>query len=123
MNSISDRSSGAITLFIGVVRDNNDDRKVYGMYYEAYEEMCEDLFKNIEKAVRDKWNAKISIVHRIGKLEVNDISLVIGVSARHRNEAFDACRYAIEEIKKKAPIWKKEFTDKGEIWLDGIKVE
>jgi molybdopterin synthase catalytic subunit len=110
-----DTSSGATVLFTGSIRDHSDDKeKVSEVYYEAYEKMVENTLLEIEDEVLKKWNAKKFItIHRIGKLKVNDISVAIAVSTEHRQDAFDACRYIIDNIKTRAPIWKKEMFDSG----------
>jgi molybdopterin synthase catalytic subunit len=108
-------SSGATVLFTGSVRDHSDDKeKVSEVYYEAYEKMVENTLLEIEDEVLKKWNVKKFItIHRIGELKVNEISVAIAVSTEHRQDAFDACRYTIDNIKTRAPIWKKEIFDSG----------
>lgn len=111
---------GAVSVFIGTVRNKNDDKKVTGIYYDAYKEMAERNLKEIEKEIKEKWKTKrVSIVHRIGKLKVGEISVVIAVGTPHRKEAFEACRYGIERIKEYLPIWKQEFYKSGKGWVRG----
>lgn len=111
---------GAVSVFIGAVRNKNDAKKVTGIYYDAYKEMAERNLKEIEKEIKEKWKTKrVSIVHRIGKLKVGEISVVIAVGTPHRKEAFEACRYAIERIKEYLPIWKQEFYESGKGWVRG----
>ena len=119
-----DRSAGGIALFIGSVRDNNERETIYEIYYEAYKEMAEQNLIEIENQVRKKWNVKRFVaVHRIGNLMVGDISVAVAVSAEHRKEAFEACKYGIDMIKMRAPIWKKEVSDAGAEWVEGIPLK
>ena len=86
--------------------------------YEAYQPMATKMLHRIADEVRTKWNVKkISIVHRVGRLEIGEASVVIAVSAVHRAEAFESCSYAIDTLKKTVPIWKKEFFEDGEVWV------
>jgi molybdopterin synthase catalytic subunit len=113
--SSEDSSAGATVLFIGSVRDHNDTKKVSEIYYEAYEKMAENTLSK-------KWHVKKFVaIHRIGNLKVNEISVAIAISTEHRQDAFEACRYTIESIKTRTPIWKKEISDSGTAtWKDGI---
>ena len=111
-------SSGAIVTFDGIVRGVSHGRKVLYLEYDAYKEMAEKKMGEIEEEIHDKWNLKdIVMVHRIGTLNVGETSVFIAVSAPHRGEAFEMCRYAIDRIKKDVPIWKKEVWENGEEWL------
>ncbi len=102
-------SCGAVVTFIGMVRDHSEGKEVVGLEYEAYEEMVLNEFNSIGGEVSEKWpDVRLLIWHRVGKLEIGDISVLIAAAAPHRAEAFEACRYAIEELKKRAPIWKRE---------------
>ena len=101
---VSDNSAGAITLFVGTVRDHDSGGHVSALYYEAYKKMAEDMMTEIEKEVLHKWNIiKFSATHRIGTLKVNEISVAVAVSSEHRNEAFEACKYGIDNIKTRGP--------------------
>lgn len=105
---VSDRA-GAVVHFIGTVREEPNIR---GLYYECYERMAVRLLEEIVFEARKRWVVeKVSIVHRIGWLEVGEPSVVIAVSAAHRREAFAACQFVIDQIKEVAPIWKKELPD------------
>ncbi len=122
-DQIKDDSCGAIVSFIGFVRDHSSKGKVEGIFYEAYDEMLEEILKKIEREVFKNWNIKKFIaVHRTGYLQVGEISVVVGVSSEHRKEAFEACSYGIENIKKRCPIWKKEKTQFGNEWIEGVKI-
>ncbi|HLY10996.1 MAG TPA: molybdenum cofactor biosynthesis protein MoaE [Planctomycetota bacterium] len=111
---------GAISVFVGTVRDHHDGKKVTSISYSAFKEMAEKEFAAIaaEAAVRWKTGA-VYIAHRTGPLGIGEASVVIAVSAAHRAEAFEACRYAIEALKKMAPIWKEEFYETGKAWISG----
>jgi molybdopterin synthase catalytic subunit len=120
---VSDNSAGAITLFVGTVRDHDSDDHVSALYYEAYKKMAEDIMTEIEREVLHKWNIiKFSATHRIGILKVSEISVAVAVSSEHRNEAFEACKYGIDNIKTRVPIWKKEYSEVGNKWVTGVSL-
>ena len=122
-DQVKDDSCGAIVSFTGVVRDHNSKEIVEGIFYDAYDEMVEEILQNIEKEVFKNWNIKKFIaVHRTGYLQVGEISVMVVVSSEHRKEAFEACIYGIENIKKRCPIWKKEKTPFGNEWIEGMKI-
>ena len=113
-----DDSAGATTLFLGSVRDHNEGQNVSGIHYEAYKEMSQSVLLDIESEVLRKWNIKKFIaIHRIGELEIGDASVAVSISTEHRKDAFEACRYAIDAIKTRVPIWKKEKTETGQHWV------
>jgi molybdopterin synthase catalytic subunit len=107
---------GAVVTFAGVVRErSDDDRNVTGLSYEAHEAMANAEFERIAVEARELFGpCEIAIVHRIGELQVGDVSVAVAVAAPHRAAAFDACEYAIDELKRRAPIWKKEHYARGE---------
>jgi len=118
LNDVSDQSSGASVLFTGTVRDHNEQDKVAKLHYEAYQEMAEKILQEIEIEIHKKWNInKFVAIHRTGTLKVGEVSVAVAVSAEHRKEAFEACKFGIDSIKEKAPIWKKEFAESGTEWL------
>jgi molybdopterin synthase catalytic subunit len=104
------------------VRNHNKGERVSGIYYEAYEKMARKTLEEIETEVHKNWNIrKFIAIHRIGSLRVNEISVAIAVTTVHRHDAFDACKYAIDNIKIRTPIWKKEFFESGNsIWNEGV---
>jgi molybdopterin synthase catalytic subunit len=111
---------GAVALFVGTVRDHHDGKKVTKISYSAFKEMAEKEFGKIGDECAARWKTgAVYIAHRTGPLRVGDASVVIAVSSAHRAEAFEACRHAIEALKKLAPIWKEEFTDDGKAWVSG----
>ncbi len=115
---VTDPEAGAIVTFIGTTRNNNEGRKVIALDYDAYPEMAERELARLGDDAQKKWNIKrMAIVHRIGPVQITEPSVIIAVSAAHRQDAFEACRFAIEEIKKTVPIWKKEVYEGGEVWI------
>lgn len=120
IDAISMPGTGGIDVFIGTVRDHSQGKRVSQIEYSAYVPMAEKLMGEIESEVRRTWTVgEIALVHRIGILKVGEISVVAAVSATHRKEAFEACRYAIDRVKSVVPIWKKEYYDEGPAWVTG----
>jgi molybdopterin synthase catalytic subunit len=118
VNFVTDPEAGAIATFIGTTRNNNEGRRVIALDYDAYSEMAERELKRIGDDAQSKWPlCRMAIVHRIGPVEITQASVMIAVSSAHRDAAFAACRFAIEEIKKTVPIWKKELYEGGELWI------
>ncbi len=114
--------AGGIDMFLGTTRNHSEGKKVIKLEYEAYSPMALKLMGEMEGEIRKRWNIhKISIVHRIGVVPVMEASVAIAVSATHRKEAFEACRYAIDELKKRVPIWKKEIFEDGEVWVENVE--
>jgi molybdopterin synthase catalytic subunit len=106
---------GAQTVFVGRVRNENEGKPVTAITYEVYKPMAEKVLKELEEAAKEKFGIEDArIVHRIGYLPVGEVSVVIGVTSKHRKEAFEALRYLIEELKRRVPIWKKEHYRDGE---------
>ncbi|MDO8688914.1 MAG: molybdenum cofactor biosynthesis protein MoaE [Dehalococcoidia bacterium] len=115
---VRDPSCGAVTVFEGAVRDVSGGRKVLYLEYEAYKEMAEKKLAEIGADVQARWGLdRVAISHRVGRLELGEASVIIAVASPHRAEAFEACRYAIETLKKTVPIWKKEVWEDGEVWV------
>jgi len=113
-------TDGAAVIFDGFARDNFRGRKTLYLEYEAYEAMALAKIREIGAEIRAKFAVdRVGIVHRLGRLNVGETSVFIVVSAPHRAAAFDACRYAIDTLKRTVPIWKKEFSADGSIWADG----
>jgi molybdopterin synthase catalytic subunit len=113
-----DRCGGVVT-FAGIVRERSDDgRPVTGLYYEAFEPMAIAEFETIAAEAQARFGAlAVAIVHRVGALAIGDVAVAIAVSAEHREAAFDACKYTIDELKRRAQIWKKElYADGSEQW-------
>jgi molybdopterin synthase catalytic subunit len=121
-NQVLKDSQGAIVTFVGVVRDNTGGKRTDYLIYEAYKEMAENEMAKIVDEIKKKWDIEdVAILHRIGKLNIGEISVLIAVGSPHRSEAFDGCRYAIDRLKEKVPIWKKEIGEDGETWIEGPK--
>lgn len=116
---------GAVILFTGVVRNHADGRDVSGLYYEAYETMAERKLAQICDDVRARHSVTdISVIHRVGELEIGDVSVAIAVAAPHRDAAYKASREVIERLKQEVPIWKREhYVGGGERWLEGTVPE
>jgi molybdopterin synthase catalytic subunit len=112
--SVRRPDSGAVVTFLGTVRDLTEGRETVALDYEAYPAMAEKKLGEIECETRARWPVgEIALVHRLGHLDVGEVSVVVAVSCPHRGQAFDACRYAIDRLKEIVPIWKKEN------WADG----
>ena len=115
---VTDPEAGAIATFIGTTRNNNAGRNVIGLDYEAYPEMAEKELGRIGEDAKKQWQiCRMAIIHRLGPVQITEASVMIAVSSAHREAAFAACRFAIEEIKKSVPIWKKEVFEGGEVWI------
>ena len=111
---------GAVATFIGVVRDNNLNRQVTHLEYEAYEPLAVKALEQIgEEAVCEWPSVRVAVHHRVGRLAVGEASIVIAAASAHRAHAFAACRYVIERVKQIVPIWKHEFFEGGEVWIEG----
>jgi molybdopterin synthase catalytic subunit len=124
LENVKDDAAGATVLFLGTVRNHNDDYDVSAIYYEAYIKMAQETMAKIETEAIKRWNLKkFAAMHRIGNLKIGEVSVAIAVSSEHRAEAFEAGRYAIDRIKSEVPIWKKEIRgDKGGVWAEGTQV-
>lgn len=113
-------ADGAVVVFEGIVRNNSRGRATLHLVYEAYEAMALKRMREIGARVREQFAVdRIAIVHRLGRLEIGEISVLIAVSAPHRGVAFDACRFAIDTLKRSVPIWKKEYFADGALWVEG----
>ncbi|WP_316572192.1 molybdenum cofactor biosynthesis protein MoaE [Neobacillus sp. YIM B06451] len=118
IDKVVQREAGAITTFIGTVRELTHGKKTLYLIYEAYEAMAVKKLEQIGREIEERWpGAKVAISHRVGKLDITDIAVVIAVSTPHRADAYEANRYAIERIKEIVPIWKKEHWEDGEEWV------
>jgi molybdopterin synthase catalytic subunit len=124
IEAVRDPRAGAIALFLGTTRNHHEGREVTRLDYEAYSGMAEKELEGIGQTIRERWEvSKIAIAHRVGRVEIGESSVGIAISSPHRKEAFAACQYAIDTLKKTVPIWKKEFYKGGEIWVgsqDGL---
>lgn len=110
--------AGAVNSFIGTVREFTKGKRTLHLEYDAYVSMAEKKLEQIGNEISERWpDATTAITHRIGRLEISDIAVVIAVATPHRNDSFEASRYAIERIKEIVPIWKKEHWEDGEKWI------
>jgi molybdopterin synthase catalytic subunit/molybdopterin converting factor small subunit len=111
--------AGAVVTFAGVVRNHSRGRTVLYLEYDAYRPMAERKMREIGEEAARRWECRIALQHRVGRLEIGEASVLIAVSAAHRGTAFEACRYAIDTLKETVPIWKKEVWEGGEVWIEG----
>ena len=117
-NSVRRDSNGAVVTFLGSTRDSTAERNVLYLEYEAYRPMADNQIARIVDEINERWDiSDVSIAHRLGRLEIGDVSLVVAIASPHRKEAFEASAYAIDRIKQIVPIWKKEFFEGGEVWV------
>ena len=111
---------GAVVSFDGFVRNESHNRATLYLDYEAYESMALAKMREIGTQLHEKYSVhRVAMVHRLGRLEIGETSVFIAVSAPHRAAAFDACRFAIDTLKRTVPIWKKEYFADGAVWADG----
>ena len=117
-------ADGAVASFLGVVRNHNAGRRVRYLEYDAYEPLATRVFERIAAETRERWpGARLALSHRLGRLEIGEASVAIAAAAPHRADAFAACRYAIERVKQIAPIWKHEFFEGGDVWIEGATAD
>ena len=115
---------GAIATFLGLVRNHNKGRRVTYLEYEAYEPLALRSFERIRREIDARWQGvALALHHRIGRLEIGEASVAIVTASAHRADAFSACRYTIERIKQIAPIWKREFFEGGDMWIEGATAD
>ena len=119
LDRVRDPAAGAVVLFLGTVRDHSEGKPgVTHLEYEAYREVVEGKIAAIVARAADKWPlCRVAAVHRVGRLNIGDVSVAVAVSTGHRPEAFDAGRFLIDELKATAPIWKKEHWEGGAEWV------
>ena len=116
---VSGPGMGGIVSFVGAVRDEARGRSIRHLEYEAYPGMAEREMDRIAVEAARRWpGARVAIAHRVGHLGVGELAVVVVAAAPHRAEAFEACRYAIDTLKERVPIWKKEVATDGEYWVD-----
>ncbi len=118
LEAVQDGSAGAVDIFIGTVRNKTQERAVTRLEYEAYDSMAVKEMEKLAQETAEKWPvAGIAIHHRKGTLYIGDIAVIIAVSTAHRQEAFEACKYTIDTLKQRVPIWKKEIFEDGVSWV------
>ena len=110
---------GGVASFLGTVRDHHDGRAVRGLEYSAYDQMAEAVCGEILLETAARWPVRVTLRHRLGELAIGDVAVAVAAAGGHRDEAFAACRYVIEELKRRVPIWKKEtFVDGTVEWVN-----
>jgi molybdopterin synthase catalytic subunit len=115
---------GAIAMFVGIVRNHNGGRRVRYLEYEAYEPLARNVLRRIGEEAHGRWpGVRLGLHHRTGRLEIGEASVAIAAAAPHRADAFAACRYGIERVKQIAPIWKHEFFEGGDVWIEGATAD
>jgi molybdopterin synthase catalytic subunit len=115
---------GAVVTFLGLVRDHNLGRRVLHLEYDAYEPLALKAFERIADEARTRWpGTELALHHRTGRLEIGEPSVAIAAASPHRADAFAVCRYAIERVKQIAPIWKREFFEGGDAWIEGATAD
>jgi molybdopterin synthase catalytic subunit len=122
--SESDGVDGAIATFLGLVRNHNQGRRVQYLEYEAYEPLALKAFERIDDEVRRRWpGVRVALHHRTGRLEIGEASVAIVTASPHRGDAFAACRYVIERVKQIVPVWKREYFEGGDVWIEGATAD
>ena len=120
--TLSRDDAGALLVFSGVVRNRNEGRQVLAVTYDAHRPLAEKTFREIAEEACARWGADLTVVvaHRAGRLSVGEVSVLIGVASSHRDEAYQASRYVIEQLKLRSPVWKQEhYADGDSGWLKG----
>ena len=122
--TVESPACGAVTTFVGLVRDHNAGRRVEWLDYEAYPALAVKTFERIGSEAAARWPAvALAIHHRSGRIAIGEASVVIAAASPHRADAFAACRYAIERVKQIAPVWKHEHFEGGDVWLEGATAD
>jgi len=119
-----DGENGAVVTFLGTVRVTNAGRRVLYLDYEAFEPLALRTFRQILDEAAERWpGVRLGVWHRTGRLQPGEVSVVIAAASSHRADAFAACRYGIERVKQIAPIWKREFFEGGDVWIEGATAD
>jgi molybdopterin synthase catalytic subunit len=122
--AVTHPGAGAICTFSGIVRDSSRGQSVTHLEYEAYAEMAVPQMRHIGQEIKDRWpGARVAMAHRTGRLEIGEISVIVVVSAPHREEAIMACKWGIDRLKESVPIWKKEHAADGTFWIEGTEAK
>jgi len=117
-------ADGAVVTFLGLVRNHNLGRSVRYLEYDAYEPLALKAFERISAEIGARWpDASLALHHRVGRVEVGEASVAIAARSAHRGDAYAACRYAIERVKQIAPIWKHEYFEGGDVWIEGATAD
>jgi len=119
-DSLKDPQDGATLIFEGIVRDNTRGRRTLYLDYESYEFMAINEMEKLSQEALEKFKVRdVRLIHRLGRLQIGETSVLIVVASAHRGQAFEACRWLIDTLKKTVPIWKKEYFEDGAVWADG----
>ena len=119
---LSTADDGAVVVFSGIVRARNKGRNVLHLEYEAYEAMVYPVLERVAEDVRERFGVeRLRVHHRIGRVEIGESSVLVAAASPHRGTAFEAARHTMNEIKRIVPIWKREFFEDGEVWVEGPK--
>lgn len=121
--AVDDPGFGAVLVFEGVARDSFEGHTVTHLAYEAYPEMAVPVMQQIAAEMRDRWPCEVAMVHRTGEVPITEASVVIAVGAPHRAECYEASRYAIDQLKERVPVWKKEHYEDGSAWKANAPAE
>jgi molybdopterin synthase catalytic subunit len=122
LDSVRQDADGAVAIFLGTVRDHNRGRRVRYLEYHAYPEMARAEMLRLEQQTLQRFAlSRLALVHRTGRLEIGEISVAIAVASPHRDDAFRACRFVIDTLKRTVPIWKKEYFEGGDVWIEGAE--
>jgi molybdopterin synthase catalytic subunit len=117
--AVSAPERGGVATFLGLVRNHQDGRTVVRLVYSAYESMAEAEAARIAAEAESRWPVRVALSHRLGDLAIGDVAVAVVAASAHRAPAFEACRYLIEELKRRVPVWKKEFyADGSVVWVD-----
>lgn len=120
ITAVESRSAGAIDVFLGVVRNTSLGRMVSYLEYDAYPSMAEKVMREIAEEAKERFALEsCAVLHRTGRLEIGEASLLIAVSSAHRAKAFESCHWLVNEVKRRVPVWKKEVWEDGESWIEG----
>jgi len=120
----SDGRDGAVVTFLGLVRNHNQGRRVQYLDYEAYAPLALKTFARIADETRGRWpGVRVALHHRTGRLDIGEASVAIVAASPHRGDAYAACRYVIERVKQIAPVWKREYFDGGDVWIEGATAD
>lgn len=120
--SVASDDRGGVCLFAGVVRNHSDGLPTLYLEYSAHEVMALEEMRRIAQDASTRWQAKVAMVHRLGRLEIGDVAVVCAAATAHRAEAFECARYLIDTLKQGVPIWKKEARPDGAVWIEGDHV-
>lgn len=122
--AVSHPGAGAVASFLGIVRDHEGERRVESLEYEAYARVAEPALVALAADCVVRWpQSRVAVVHRVGRLALGESSVAIAASAPHRDQAFAACRFLIEGVKRRVPIWKRSFGPDGAVWVEGETFE